>query len=138
MGRAEPDQFVTRRRHVPAVLGDRVHLQQVVLNLITNAIDAMSTIAHRPRELLIKSAKDPEGVLIQVQDSGTGLDPEQAERIFQPFFTTKPEGIGVGLSISRSIVEAHGGRLWVTAGAPQGAVFQFTLPSAEVSDERIA
>ena len=106
------------RPDVPTVLGDRVQLQQVMLNLIMNAIDAMVTINDRPRTLLIKSAKDAEGVLIQVQDSGRGLDPEQADRIFESFFTTKPEGIGMGLSISRSIVEAHGGRLQADARVP--------------------
>jgi PAS domain S-box-containing protein len=115
---------------VPTVLGDRVQLQQVVLNLILNGIDAMSTIADRPRELLIQSAGHAEGVLIQVQDSGTGLDPAQADRIFEPFFTTKPQGTGMGLSISRSIVEAHGGRLWATPGSSHGAVFQLILPKA--------
>jgi C4-dicarboxylate-specific signal transduction histidine kinase len=116
---------------VPTVLGDRVQLQQVILNLIMNGIDAMSTIADRPHDLLIKSTGHPEGVLIQVQDSGTGLDLEQAARIFEPFFTTKPQGIGMGLSISRSIVEAHGGRLWATPGLSHGAVFQLILPKAD-------
>jgi PAS domain S-box-containing protein len=120
---------------VPTMLGDRVQLQQVMLNLILNAIDAMSTITDRRRELLIKSAKHPDGLLIQVQDSGKGLDPELTDRIFEPFFTTKPEGIGLGLSISQSIIEAHGGRLWASSGFPHGAVFQFTLPSPEVSHE---
>jgi len=113
---------------LPYVLGDRVQLQQVMLNLIMNGIDAMSTINDRPRELLIKSAKHSDGVLVQVQDSGPGVDPEQADRIFEPFFTDKPEGIGMGLSISRSIVESHGGRLWAVAGA-NGALFEFTLPA---------
>jgi PAS domain S-box-containing protein len=116
---------------VPTVLGDRVQLQQVILNLIMNGIDAMSTIAGRPHDLLIKSTGHPQGVLIQVQDSGTGLDLEQAARIFEPFFTTKPQGIGMGLSISRSIVEAHGGRLWATPGLSHGAVFQLILPKAD-------
>ena len=115
---------------VPAVLGDRVQMQQVMLNLILNAIDAMSAVTDRPRTLLIKSARDAEGVLVEVQDSGIGLDPEQASRIFDSFFSTKPEGIGMGLSISRSIVEAHGGRLWAEPGSPQGAVFQLILPKA--------
>ena len=114
---------------VPTVLADHVQLQQVILNLIMNAIDAMSMITDRRRELCIKSVKHPDGLLIHVQDSGKGLDPEHSDRIFEPFFTTKPQGIGMGLSISRSIVEAHGGRLWVTPGSPHGAVFQFTLPS---------
>ena len=113
-----------------ALLGDRVQLQQVILNLIMNAIDAMNAITDRPRELLIKSARNHEGMLVQVHDSGVGLDPEKAELIFQPFFTTKPQGIGMGLSISRSIVEAHGGRLWATPGSPHGAILQFTLPKA--------
>jgi PAS domain S-box-containing protein len=115
---------------VPTVLGDRVQLQQVMLNLIMNAIDAMLTIKDRPRTLLIKSARDPEGVLVEVQDSGRGLDPKQASRIFDSFFTTKPDGIGLGLSISRSIVEAHGGRLRAEPGSSHGAVFQLILPKA--------
>jgi PAS domain S-box-containing protein len=123
---------------VPNVLGDRVQLQQVLLNLILNGIDAMRTIAHRPRELRIKSAKHPDGVLIQVHDSGEGVDPEQANHIFEPFFTTKPQGIGIGLSVGRSIVEAHGGRLWFTPGTSHGVVFQFTVPKADASDERAA
>jgi C4-dicarboxylate-specific signal transduction histidine kinase len=118
---------------LPYVLGDRVQLQQVMLNLIMNGIDAMNMITDRPRELLIKSAKHSEGVLIQVQDSGAGIDPGQADRIFdifEPFFTDKPEGIGMGLSISRSIVESHGGRLWAVPGA-SGALFEFTLPAQD-------
>ncbi len=115
---------------LPRVLGERVQLQQVMLNLIMNSIDAMSMITDRPRDLLIKSAKHSDGVLIQVQDSGPGIDPAQADRIFEPFFTDKPEGIGMGLSISRSIVESHGGRLWAVAGA-KGALFEFTLPAQD-------
>jgi PAS domain S-box-containing protein len=116
---------------VPWVLGDRVQVQQVILNLVRNAIDAMSMITDRQRELLIRSAKHPDGVLVQVQDSGKGLDPQHADRIFEPFFTTKAEGIGMGLSISRSIVEAHGGHLWATPGSPHGAVFHLIVPAAE-------
>ncbi len=116
---------------VPAVRGDRVQLRQVLLNLILNGVDAMGTITDRPRELLIKSARHPDGVLIQVHDSGAGVDPEQAGHIFEPFFTTKPQGIGMGLSVSRSIVEAHGGRLWFTPGASTGVVFEFTVPKAD-------
>jgi len=115
---------------VPTVLGDRVQLQQVMLNLIINAIDAMFTIKDRPRTLVIKSAMHAEGVLVEVQDSGRGLDPRQASRIFDSFFTTKPDGIGLGLSISRSIVEAHGGHLRAAPASPQGAVFQVILPKA--------
>lgn len=113
------------------VLGDRIQLQQLLLNLIMNGIDAMSAIDDRPRELLIKSEQHADGVLIRLQDSGKGINSEQGHRIFEPFFTTKPQGIGMGLSICRSIVEAHGGQLWVTPGSPYGAVFQFTLQKAD-------
>jgi len=123
---------------LPLVLGDRIQLQQVMLNLIMNGIEAMSAIAGRPRTLLVKSAAHRDGVLIQVQDSGEGLDPQQAGRIFESFFTTKPEGIGMGLSIGRSIVEAHGGRLWATPGAAHGTIFEFTLPKAEDINGRVA
>jgi len=118
---------------IAEVLGDRVQLQQVILNLIMNAIDAMTTITGRPRTMRIESADDAEGILVRIQDSGKGLDPEQASRIFESFFTTKPDGIGMGLSISRSIVEAHGGRLWATPGSPHGAVFQLVLPKADAN-----
>jgi C4-dicarboxylate-specific signal transduction histidine kinase len=113
---------------LPSVFGDHVQLQQVLINLLVNGIEAMRSITHRPRRLQIKSAKVHDEVLVQVQDSGTGLTPEQAKHIFEPFFTTKPEGIGMGLSISRSIIESHGGRLWVEF-APTGALLQFTLPA---------
>jgi PAS domain S-box-containing protein len=113
---------------VPTVLADRVQLQQVLLNLIMNAIDAMIAIGDRPRKLLIMSSEVAEGVLVQVQDSGHGLDPEHVHRIFDSFFTTKAEGTGMGLSISRSIIEAHGGRLRAVPGSPHGAVFQMALP----------
>jgi len=106
-----------------------VQLQQVVMNLILNGMDAMSGNNARERELVIRSQKDTgDQVLIAVEDSGSGLDPETAEKIFDPFFTTKPHGIGVGLSISRSIIESHGGRLWALPRPAGGAVFQFTLP----------
>ena len=123
---------------LPEVAGDPIQLQQVMLNLIMNGIDAMREVTDRPRELFIKSAKHPAGVLVQVQDSGVGFDSDQADRIFEPFFTTKPKGIGMGLSISRSIIEAHGGRLWAAPGPVQGAVFQFNLPKADTPDERAA
>jgi two-component system sensor histidine kinase/response regulator len=110
------------------ILGDRVQLQQVLINLIMNSIDAMRTLTDRPRELLIKSAKHSDGVLVQVRDSGPGIDPGQVDRIFEPFSTTKAEGIGMGLSISRSIIESHGGRLWAVA-VPNGALFEFTVPT---------
>jgi PAS domain S-box-containing protein len=120
---------------VPAVLGDRIQLQQVLLNLVMNAIDAMSTVMDRRRRLLVQSVKHPLKVLVRVQDSGIGLDPDQKGSVFEPFFTTKREGIGVGLSISRSIIHAHCGRLWAVRGADGGAVFQFTLPTADVAQE---
>ena len=120
------------------VMADSVQVQQVMMNLIMNGIDAMREVTDRPRELFIKSAKHPAGVLVQVQDSGVGFDSDQADRIFEPFFTTKPKGIGMGLSISRSIIEAHGGRLWAAPGPVQGAVFQFNLPKADTPDERAA
>jgi len=112
---------------LPFVTGDRAELQQVVLNLIVNAVEAMGTVADGPREMLIRSARAGLDVLVTVQDSGPGLPAEDPERIFESFYTTKPNGLGMGLSISRSIIEAHGGRLWASANAPRGAVFQFTV-----------
>jgi len=116
---------------LPGVMGDRVQLQQVLLNLIVNAIEAMSALNNRSRELTIVSAHGTDGVVVEVRDSGIGLDPDRAERVFEAFYTTKTEGIGIGLSISRSIVEAHGGRLWAVPNQPHGAVFRFSLPGAE-------
>ena len=116
---------------LPQVKGDRVQLQQVLLNLILNAIEAMSAVNNRPRELTIVSAQDTDGVVVEVRDSGIGLDQDRAERVFDAFYTTKAEGLGIGLSISRSIVEAHGGRLWAAPNQPHGAVFGFSLPVAE-------
>ena len=113
---------------LPPLVGDRVQLQQVLINLVMNGIDAMRSVTDRPRKLDIKSAKHADGVLIQVRDSGLGLAQDRLERVFEPFFTTKPQGIGMGLSISRSIIESHGGRLW-TVPVPNGALFQFTLPT---------
>jgi signal transduction histidine kinase len=114
---------------VPSVQGDRVQLQQVILNLVLNALEAMNRIPAGPRELIISSEKnDAKGVRIAVQDSGIGLAPDNLDRLFSAFYTTKPDGMGMGLAISRSIVEAHGGRIWATPKAPRGAVFQFILP----------
>src|SRR5712692_1055412 len=111
------------------VLGDRVQLQQVVLNLVMNGVEAMSTVGERPRELVIRTQKDEaDQVRVAVQDSGMGLDPQSRERIFDAFYTTKDEGMGVGLSISRSIVQNHGGRLWAVANDGPGTTFQFTVP----------
>ena len=116
---------------LPQVRGDRVQLQQVLLNLILNAIEAMSAVNDRPRQLTIVSAQDTGGAVVEVRDSGIGFDQDGAERVFDAFYTTKAEGLGIGLSISRSIVEAHGGRLWAAPNQPHGAVFAFSLPAAE-------
>ena len=115
---------------VPHVEGDRVQLQQVVLNLIVNAAQAMGAVAEGPRELFITTAQaEPNGVLVAVKDSGPGLTPASLENLFAPFYTTKPGGLGLGLSICHSIIEAHGGRLWASANEPRGAIFQFTVPA---------
>jgi len=107
-----------------------------MLNLLMNAIEAMGEAGEGPRELVVRSSPDgSQCVLVAVQDSGPGLDPQNLNRLFEAFYTTKPHGLGMGLAISRSIVEAHGGRLWATANVPQGAVFQFTLP---LGSERMA
>jgi signal transduction histidine kinase len=114
---------------LPLVQGDRVQLQQVMLNLIINAIEAMTGISDGSRKLLIGTRKDASGgVLVTVQDSGPGLSPDSLDRLFDAFYTTKPGGMGMGLSICRSIVEAHGGRLWTASHDGPGATFQFTLP----------
>ena len=113
---------------LPPVSGDRVQLQQVVLNLIINAIEAMTGMREGPRELLVTTEKAKAGgVLVSVRDSGPGIKLAVQEDLFKPFHTTKPKGIGLGLSICRSIIEGHGGRLWATANTPRGAVFQFTV-----------
>ncbi len=115
---------------LPLIEGDRVQLQQVILNLLINAVQAMSGMSEGKRELLISTARaDPNCVLVTVQDSGPGLAPEVLERLFEPFYTTKPGGLGLGLSICRSIIEAHGGRLWVSENVPRGAIFHFTMPA---------
>src|SRR5882672_4743356 len=125
-------QILLRMELVPAlplVLGDRVQLQQVIINLVMNGIEAMQSVTDRPRELVIRSRQDEkQQVLVSVTDCGVGISAEDADRLFNPFFTTKSGGMGMGLSICRSIVEAHGSRLWATANVPHGATFQFTLP----------
>ena len=114
---------------LPPIEGDRVQLQQVILNLIVNAIEAMRGANDGPRALLISTGIAQGGaVLVAVQDTGPGLDPTKLERLFEAFYTTKPDGLGMGLSICRSIIEAHGGRLWASANTPRGAIFQFALP----------
>ena len=114
---------------LPRIYGDRVQLQQVVLNLIVNAVQAMSSVAEDRRDLLISSEATEEGVRVGVRDTGPGLHPESLPRLFEPFYTTKPDGMGMGLSICRSIIEAHGGRLWATGNTPRGALFQFAIPA---------
>jgi C4-dicarboxylate-specific signal transduction histidine kinase len=137
---------------LPLVMGDRIQLEQVILNLLLNAVEAMSAAGDGPRELSVSSQKMSETqgegrfgykvahdaecthVLIAVRDSGPGLDPNNLDRLFDAFYTTKPQGLGMGLAISRSIVEAHGGRLSATADSSRGAVFQFTLPIRDESN----
>jgi signal transduction histidine kinase len=117
--------------NLPKVVGDRVQLQQVVLNLMMNAIDAMRDSNRESRHLRVSSrAESSKEILIRVEDCGIGLSPEAAEQIFHSFFTTKPEGIGMGLSISRSIIESHEGRMWAEPRPSGGAIFQFTVPIA--------
>lgn len=118
------------KNDLPLVRGDRVQLQQVILNLIVNGLEAMGKNKDGARELIVSSDRDTEDkVIIAVSDSGEGLDAANIEHVFDAFFTTKPDGMGMGLAISRTIIEAHGGRLWATSNSPQGAVFQFTLPA---------
>jgi C4-dicarboxylate-specific signal transduction histidine kinase len=132
-----------RERHVrlhvalepelPEVVGDRIQLQQILLNLVLNAADAMHANNGRPRALAIRSTRCDGGVTVSVSDSGAGLNGESLQRVFTPFFTTKLEGMGMGLAISRSIAEAHGGRLNLTHNSPEGATFELELPTAPVS-----
>jgi signal transduction histidine kinase len=123
---------------LPHILGDRIQLQQVILNLIMNAIEAMSEVSDAPRELLISTSEaEPGSVLVEVSDSGPGLPSANLARIFEPFYTTKSSGLGMGLPICRSIVEAHGGRLWARPNEPRGAVFFMTLPIGERSLENL-
>ena len=114
---------------VPHIRGDRVQLQQVLLNLIINAIDAMRDFGEEERELLISSRNEPDGVSVEVRDSGPGLAPAALERVFEAFYTTKLGGLGLGLSICRAIIEAHNGQLWVSPNVPRGAIFRFTAPA---------
>jgi two-component system, LuxR family, sensor kinase FixL len=116
---------------LPPVLGDRVQLQQVVLNLIMNGLEAIAKSREGERELVVSSDQDEShNLFVAVRDTGPGIDPANTERLFDAFFTTKPDGMGMGLAISRTIIESHGGRLWATSNSPKGAVFQFQLPPA--------
>jgi C4-dicarboxylate-specific signal transduction histidine kinase len=115
---------------LPLIQGDRVQLQQVVLNLILNAVESMSSVDDARRELSIGTGRrEADEILVAVRDSGPGIDPEHLERVFDSFYTTKPDGMGLGLSICHSIIDAHGGRLWAAPNEPRGAAFQFTLPA---------
>ena len=116
---------------LPRVFVNRVQLQQVIINLIRNAIDAMSTVNDRPRTLRIRTERNNGEVIVSVEDSGVGLNPDDTDKLFAPFFTTKPQGMGIGLSICRSIIETHGGRLRAARGTPHGTVFAFTVPIAD-------
>ena len=114
---------------LPPVTGDRVQLQQVILNLLRNASDAMSTVDDRPRELLIRTERDKDDrVRVSVKDMGVGFHPQAADRHFEAFYTPKHDGMGIGLSVSRSIIEAHRGRLWAKANDGPGATFSFSIP----------
>ncbi len=120
------------RRDLAPVVGDRVQLQQVVFNLLLNAIEAMDPIMDRPKKIFIGSKQPgPETVLVEVRDCGPGI--KDPDRIFEAFFTTKENGMGMGLAICRSIIDAHRGRLWAASGADAGTTFSFTLPSPGVA-----
>ncbi len=122
--------------NLPLIEGDRIQLQQVLLNLIINAVQAMSDVSDNVRELQISTRKDAsDNVLVAVRDSGPGLTPQSLERLFDAFYTTKTGGMGMGLSICRSIIEAHSGKVWAAADATRGAIFQFILPPLQ-TDER--
>jgi signal transduction histidine kinase len=119
---------------LPPVQGDRVQLQQVILNLLLNASDALSGIDDRPRQLVIKTERDEENrVLLRVRDTGVGFEPQGADRLFDAFYTTKSSGMGIGLSVSRSIIESHEGRLWATSNDGPGTTFSFSIPSGPLT-----
>jgi signal transduction histidine kinase len=132
-GEAERDQIkldIQFAEDMPNVLADRIQLQQVCLNLIVNAIESFKDLRSGPRNLLLSAKKDDsDNLLVTVTDTGAGFDSANSENIFNAFYTTKRDGMGMGLAISRSIIEAHGGRLWASANIPRGAKFQFTLPT---------
>ena len=115
---------------LPIIAGDRVQLQQVVLNLVLNALQAIGAVSEGARQVIITTRQiESNDLCVGVQDTGPGLSPETLSRLFEPFYTTKPNGMGMGLTICRSIIEAHGGRLWVSACEPHGALFQFAIPA---------
>jgi len=114
---------------LPHVQGDRVQLQQVLLNLIINAIEAMRDVGKEERELLISTRNEPAGVSVEVRDSGPGFAPAALDRVFEAFYTTKSSGLGLGLSICQSIIEAHDGKFWANPNVPRGAIFRFIVPA---------
>jgi two-component system, LuxR family, sensor kinase FixL len=121
---------------LPVIPADRIQLQQVVMNLIINAVEAMNRVSDRPRELTIASGEDDtNAVFVELRDNGPGIDTGELDQLFQSFYTTKPDGIGMGLAISRSIAEAHGGRLSAAPNQPHGAIFRLTLPAEDESSE---
>jgi signal transduction histidine kinase len=117
---------------VEPVWADRVQIEQVLVNLIMNAVEAMSLVVGRPRTLRISSESDGDNVLVAIADSGPGIELSKVDQIFESFFTTKPEGLGMGLSICRSILEAHRGRIWASQNLPHGSILRFTLPAAKI------
>jgi C4-dicarboxylate-specific signal transduction histidine kinase len=121
---------------LPLVKGDRIQLQQVILNLLRNGSDAMTTVNDRPRELVFTTAIEGDQVRLSVKDAGVGFEPQSLDRLFQPFYTTKEEGMGIGLSVSRSIIETHRGRLSATPNGGPGVTFSFSLPCAGAGRER--
>ena len=120
-------------KNLPRVWADRIQLQQVILNLIINACEALTMVEDEPRKLFVSTASEVEGVALTVRDSGFGIDPQEIETVFEAFHTTKPGGMGMGLAVSRSIIEGHGGRLWAEPNEPRGAIFKFTIPSKKES-----
>src|SRR6185295_5251321 len=131
----ERNRVITRTElaaELPAVAGDRVQLQQVILNLLRNGSDAMSTVADRPHELLFRTeVEEGDRVRLSVQDAGIGFEPQSLERLFQTFYSTKDDGMGIGLAVSRSIIENHRGRLWATPNDGPGVTFSFSLPCVD-------
>ena len=134
LGRLQRDQVILRQEltdDLPVVTGDRVQVQQVILNLVLNASDAMSGVNDRPRELLIRTERAGSGVRLTVHDAGIGIQPEAVGKLFEPFYTTKGSGMGIGLSVSRSIIESHHGRIWAEPNDGPGATFSFSIPGPE-------
>jgi signal transduction histidine kinase len=112
----------------PQVIGDRIQLQQVIINLVMNGLEAMADVIERPRRIVIRSSQtDPDRVLVEIQDAGRGVEPQNLDRLFDAFFSTKPNGMGMGLSICRSIVQAHGGKIWASSNPDEGTTFRLTL-----------